>query len=315
MSPASLANQIAFVLNNLFWKTENIEIYKAEHQVFSAKRNLRPGGDPTRPLPVILSYRTRALYFQTTITFFQRAKSLTGKRLLTDLLDPQIVCRTLDTYYRDHKPASLRTLFAAIGKIYQGCEQVGWIESPSPITATLRAHVKTFREDGNVRKPRFGYIPEDAERIIKTLKEKGSPFSLAAELVLRCGLRLSEVAGLKGENVDLVHGVLHIKGKGGRQRTVNLPEDLAEQINLSQQYLFSPTRSWKDSFYRSIRATTRSLGITVSGVHRLRANCLQNTYQKLTTEGLTDLQARKKVSQDAGHNRIGVTYSYVPKKE
>jgi len=47
----------------MFWDTEDIEAYKAEHQVESVKRDLRPGGDPTRPLPAILSFRTRAGYF------------------------------------------------------------------------------------------------------------------------------------------------------------------------------------------------------------------------------------------------------------
>lgn len=315
MSPASLANQIAYVLNALFWKTEDIKTYKAEHQVASVKRDLRPDGDPTRPLPVILSFRTRAAYFQTTIAFFQRAKVLTGKRLMADLIDPETVRRTLDTHYRDHQAGTLRTVLAAIGKVHQGCVQVGWTEAPSPITDALRAHVKTYHDDGDVRQARFGYIPEDAERIIATLQEKGSAFALAAEIVLRCGLRISEVAGLKGENVDRENLVLHITGKGGRQREVVLPAALAVQLNPSKQYLFNPSRSWKGAFYNTVRASARALGITVSGVHRLRANCFQNTYQKLTMEGLTDLAARKKVSQDAGHNRVGVTYSYVPKRE
>lgn len=315
MSPASLANQIDYVLDALFWDTEAIKIYKAKHQVVSVKRDLRPDGDPTRPLPAILSYGTRANYFETTIAFFQRAKALTGKRLLADLLEPGIVRHTLDIHYRDHKASSLRNVLAAICKVHLGCVKVGWMEAPSPITADLRAHVKTFHDDGDVRQARFGYIPEDAERIIATLKENGSAFALAAEIVLRCGLRISEVAGLKGENVDLENMVLHITGKGGRHRNVDLPADIAMQLNPSRQYIFNPSHSWKDVFYHAVREAARALGITVSGVHRLRANCLQNTYNKLTMEGLTDLEARKKVSQDAGHNRVQITYSYVPKEK
>ncbi len=316
MSPASLANQIAYVLDALFWDKEDIETYKAEHQVASVKRDLRPNGNPTRPLPVILSYRTRASYFQITIAFFQRAKALTGKRLLADLLDPDIVRRTLDTHYRDLKPSTtLRTVLAGLGKVHQGCVKVGWTEAPSPITNELRAHVKTYHDDGDVRQARFGYLPEDAERIITNLQDKGSAFALAAQIVLRCGLRVSEVAGLKGENVDLENMVLHITGKGGRHRDVDLPAEIADQLNPSRQYLFNPNRSWKTAFCSAVRKAARELGITVSGVHRLRANCLQNTYQKLTMEGLTDQEARKKVSQDAGHNRVDVTYSYVPKRE
>jgi integrase len=315
MSPASLANQINYVLTALFWDTETIKTYKVKHQVASVKRDLRPDGNPTRPLPVILSYLTRTTYFKITTAFFQRAKALTGKRLLVDLLDPDIVRYTLDTRYRDHNSSSLRNVLSAIGKVHQGCVKVGWVEASSPITSELRAHVKNYHDDGDVRQSRFGYIPEDAERIIATLKEKCSGFALAAQIVLRCGLRISEVAGLKGENVDLENMVFRITGKGGRYREVDLPIEIARQLNPSMQYLFNPNRSWKVSFYRAVRKAARELGITVSGVHRLRANCLQNTYQKLTTEGLTDREARKKVSQDAGHNRVNVTYRYIPKTE
>ncbi len=314
MSAASLTNQLAFVLNALFWDTEDIEAYKTEHGVVSVKRDLRPDGDPTRPLPAILSYRTRAGYFQTARTFFERARDLTGRRRLAELLDPDTVRRTLDTYYHDLQPATLRTVMAAIGKVHQGCIQVGWTDLTSPITEELREYVKAYRDDGNVRRPRFGYIPEDAERILAYLKEHGSKFSLPAEIALRCGLRISEIAGLQGKHVDLENGKLHVVGKGGKKRDVDLPAGLTEQLNPSAQYLFDPSRSWKQAFYQAVRNAARALGIQVSGVHRLRANSFQNTYDELISKGMTDQQARKEVARKGGHKRVEVTYSYVPKK-
>ena len=139
--------------------------------------------------------------------------------------------------------------------------------------------MKAYRDDGNVRQPRFGYIPEDAERILVYLKEHGSKYALPAEIALHCGLRLSEIAGLQGKQVDLESRMLHVVGKGGKKRDVDLPAGLAEQLNPSKQYLFDPSRSWKQSFYQAVRDAARALGIQVSGVHRLRANCFQNTYE------------------------------------
>jgi integrase len=312
MSTASLANQIAHVLNAMFWDTEDIEAYKVEHQVESVKRDLRPDGDPTRPLPAILSYRTRAGYFQTAETFFQRAKVLTGQRQLADLLDPETVRRTLDTYYRDHMPSTLRTVLAAIGKVHQGCVKVGWTRSPSPVTDELREHMRTYRDDGDVRQPRFGYIPEDADRILAYLKENGSKFALPAEIALRCGLRISEIAGLEGKHVDLEKMVLHVTGKGGKKRDVELTADLAEQINSSKQYLFDPSRSWKQAFYLTVRESARALGIQVSGVHRLRANYAQNKHKEFLETKESDREARREVSRRLGHNRVEVTNSYIP---
>jgi integrase len=100
---------------------------------------------------------------------------------------------------------------------------VGGTHAPSPITDELREHVRAYRDDGNLRQPRFGYIPEDAERILTYLKEHGSKFTLPAEIALRCGLRISEIAGLQGKHVALEHGKLHVVGKGGKKRDVDLP--------------------------------------------------------------------------------------------
>lgn len=91
------------------------------------------------------------------------------------------------------------------------------------------------------------------------------------------------MADLKGENVDLENIVLYITGKGGKHRTVKLPVELAEQLNPSMQYLFNPSRSLKQAFYQTVREAAR--------------------------------EAREKVLQDAGHNRVEVTYSYVPEKK
>jgi site-specific recombinase XerC len=76
--------------------------------------------------------------------------------------------------------------------------------------------VKDYRDDGDVDQPRFGYEEEDAVKIMELLKEKGSSFAPVAELALGCGLRISELAGLKGRDVDKEHGPLDMVGMGGK---------------------------------------------------------------------------------------------------
>ena len=49
----------------------------------------------------------------------------------------------------------------------------------------------------------MGYKPEHAERVVSHLKAKKSAYALPAELALRCGLCEDEIAGLKGENIDV----------------------------------------------------------------------------------------------------------------
>lgn len=127
-----------------------------------------------------------------------------------------------------------------------------------------------------------------------------------AELLLRCGLRRSEVAGLKGSDVDKEHLVLHIKGKDGRKRTVEIPADLAEKLNTSKEFLFTPNQTWKSKFYQMVCKAARALGIKVSGLHRLRSNYAQDRYLELHKKGKTDREACLEISHNLGHNRIDV---------
>jgi integrase len=312
MSTHSILNQVAHALDVLRWDKEQIDKYKAEHNVRSVKKALRPDGDPTKGLPAILSRRTRDCYLETATPFFDRARMLSGKKLLGELLTEDIITKTLDTYYKDHMPSTLDTILAAIGKVHMGCRRLRWTKLPSPITPQLREHVKAYRDDGDVHQPRFGYEEADAVRIVGHLKESGSSFSLPAELALACGLRLSEIAGLKGKDVDKENGMLHIVGKGGKHRDVPLPAEIAGQLDTSLPYIFRPTPSWKQAFYQAVRRAASALGISISGVHRLRANYAQQVHEALLETGKSDREARREVSRRLGHNRVEVTNSYIP---
>ena len=137
---------------------------------------------------------------------------------------------------------------------------------------------------------------------------------MPAELVLRCGLREDEIAGLKGENIDVEQKLLHITGKGVRFRQVPITEVLLIHLNRSKQYLFTPSASWRVGFRRTVRDATRELGIEISGVHQLRANYAQNKYVDFLAQGMDDHEARGRVSELLVHARIDVTYKYVPKR-
>jgi len=312
LSLSSISNQVNHALAKVTWDKEQIAEYQAEQGVVSVKKALRPGGDPTQPLPVILGINTRRTYFQSATLFFKRAEEITDEGLLARLLDPDIIMTTFEEHYADAAPGTVNKLLAALEKVHLGCTKLGWTKEPCPITLALREWVKSFRDDSDVRSPRFGYQPEDAERVVSYLKEKKSAYALAAELALRCGLREDEIAGLKGENVDVEQNLLHITGKGGRHRPVPIPDDLLSRLNRSKQYLFTPSASWRAGFRRTVIEATKTLGIEISGVHRLRSNFAQNKYQNFITQGMDEREARRRVSELLGHARIDVTYKYIP---
>ncbi len=311
-SPSSIFNQVKSALETVVMSEAEQKAYKAKHGVDSVKKALRHKGKPNRSLPVILGKRTFSGYLETCTKFFERARDLTGKKLLAELFTFEIILETLDTFYVDKSPATLRTLLSALTMLHQALRRKRWVKGWNPINGTLRQHVHEYREDGTVRAPRFGYLPEDAQRIIELLKTQNSVFALPAELVLRCGLRRAEVAGLKGSDVNKVALMLRIKGKGGKVRYVELPADLAEQLNESKEFLFTPNQAWKSKFYQTVRKAARELGIKISGLHRLRSNYAQAKYLSLRIKGKADREARQEVSHNLGHNRIDVTKGYVP---
>ena len=308
---SSIFDQVKHSLEGVVMTKEEINAYKAEHGVDPAKKDLRPGGKAFKRLPVIMSKRRFPGYLETGVKFCERAKELTGKRLLRDLFTDEIVTQTLGAYYQDMAPSTLRTVLSALGMIWDGCHKEGWVNGANVVTDELRAHVKAYRDDSDVRRPRFGYQTNDAERLIAHLQESGSEFALPAEIALRCGLRLSEIAGMQGEDINS-DGTLKVKGKGGKERKVPLPVDLKAKLNPSMQYLFTPNQAWKSAFYRAVRKAAQELGIQVSGIHRLRANFAQNEQRKLMEMGMSEHDARLAVSRMLGHNRTDVTKGYVP---
>lgn len=312
MSLSSISNQVDHALKTVTWQPEQIRRYQEATQVESVKKSLRPAGDPTQPLPVILGISTRTSYFQVATCFFLRAEEITGKGKLCDLLTPEVLLKTLDTFYQGQAAGSLAKLLAAIGKVYAGCHQLGWTRQPDPVTEDLRAHVKSFNDASSVRAPRFGYQVTDAERIVAYLYDHSSRFALPAELALRCGLREDEIAGLRGQDVDIENGILHVTGKGGKRRVVPLPANIGEKLNPSAQYQFTPSSAWRSAFRQTITRACKALDIEVTGVHRLRANYAQEIYLQLRQQGVDDHGARQEISRLLGHNRLDVTYHYVP---
>ena len=312
MSLPSISNQVAHALKAVTWSAEEISAYQQATGVSSVKKSLRPGGDPTRALPVILGIGTGTTYFQSATCFFHRAEQLSGKGSLADLLAPEIIRKTLDAHYQAQAPGSLAKLLAAIQKVYAGSRKLGWTLRSDPITESLRDYVKGISDGPGVRMPRFGYQLTDAERLVAYLAEHGSRFALPAELALRCGLREDEIAGLRGRDVNLASGCLTVTGKGGKVRTVPLPEDIGKQLNPSAQYLFTPSAAWRSAFRQAVARAARALGIQITGVHRLRANFAQQRYLRLRQEGLDDRAARLQISRLLGHNRLDVTYHYIP---
>jgi hypothetical protein len=315
MLRASIKYQVAQAMKAIFMEKAEIDEFKAKTGVKSVSKAMRPNGNPTGQRKRTTGIGSRNGYSQACTRFFEQARELTGRKLLCDLINPEVIQLTMDTFESDKAPKTNGTLMSAINKLYLACLKAGYMQGKPqdlPITPELRAHIRGYNIFGVPHEPRFGYQPNDAVLIIGWLQAQESPFALAAEVALRAGLRLSEIAGLRGDQVDHQAGVLNIKGKGGRPRTVRIDPDLAEKLKTSKAYVFTPSREWKRKFWQEVRKATRALGIETSGIHRLRANFAENLYDNLIAAGASEASARQSLAEALGHNRTSVTGSYVP---
>ncbi len=307
---ASIAHQVYRCLAELKLSKAEIDQLKSELNVPSLKKALRPNGDPTRPLPCILGDETYVTYFRIGRTFFGRAKELTGEKLIKKMLTYNVIMLTFHTYYASQSDGSISKLQAATKKIYEGALSLGWVNGPCPIENQLRS----CRTD-HVRKHRDGYPPGDAKQLIDYLYIHSHAYAVPADIAYQCGLREDEVAGLKKSNVDPTDRVLHVTGKGGKRRTVPIPSILLERLVSihTVTYFFTPSESWCANFRTTVQKACRALEIDGSGVHRLRSTYAQMQYTRYRLDGMDDKRARLEVSHLLGHNRISVTYIYIPR--
>jgi integrase len=241
--------------------------------------------------------------------FFRLAKELTGELLLRDLLTYDVIMLTFENHYLGHANGSISKLQSAIKKVFEGASLLGWVHGPCPIENQLR----DARPD-HVRKHRDGYLPPDARKIIEYLYQHSKAYALPADIAYHCGLRENEIAGLKKSNLDPANQVLNIRGKGGKPRTVPIPPVLVQQLISMHtvNYFFTPSASWCSNFRNTVQKACIAMGIDGSGVHRLRSTYAQLQYTRFRSEGLTNEEARLRVSHLLGHERPGVTNIYVP---
>jgi len=307
MSTASISHQIARCLDQLFLTKEEIDRRKEALGVTSLKRALRPGGDPTRPIQVMFSVETYRTYFTAARACFRLAQKMTGKRLLKDLLQKEILLEVYEEHYSNCAPGTISKLQCAIKKVYAGAVLLGWVKGACPIENEFRD-----RMEQHFRPPRYGYTPRDALRIIDYLVERRSRFALPAKLSLYCGLRENEDAGLRGEHIDRERQLLCITGKNGRYREVPIPARLLPELTRTTGYLFTPSRSWRSAFRQASSNASKALKIEDSGVHRLRATYAQLVYTACRNSGWEDGAARDEVARLLGHGRREVSFHYVP---
>jgi site-specific recombinase XerD len=132
------------------------------------------------------------------------------------------------------------------------------------------------------------------------------------ELVYSCGLRSAEAVGLDLRDVDFEQEVVHVRGKGGKDRIVPLGEEAAHRL---ARYLRNGRSALahgaNDALFLSAhghRLDTSTLRRLVPNPHRLR-----HAYATHLLEGGADLRT---IQELLGHSSLSTTqiYSHVDAK-
>ena len=136
-------------------------------------------------------------------------------------------------------PRTTARRLSALRRFYQHLEREGRIASnPCERVGAPR-----------IGRPLPGTLSEpDVERLLAapdTETVSGVRDRAMLEVLYATGLRVSELIGLRSEQVNLVQGVLRVTGKGGRERLVPLGESAVE---------------WLERFLRSARADILGAG-------------------------------------------------------
>jgi integrase/recombinase XerC len=131
------------------------------------------------------------------------------------------------------------------------------------------------------------------------------------ELVYSAGLRSAEAVGLDLGDVDFEQELVHVRGKGGKERVVPLGEEAAYRLRLYLAARPQLARGANDALFLSARGRrldTSTLRRLVEHPHRLR-----HAFATHLLEGGADLRT---IQELLGHSSLSTTqvYSHVDGK-
>ena len=224
---------------------------------------------------------------------------------------------------RDDSGGRIGRMSASLRKLDAACRHIGAIERGAPelLPHAPRGLGAAFHSD-----PRpVGYTNDEALRIIKYVRQHDQQIGSVLELMRIAGLRVSEAAFLRGQDIDPEQGLLHLRGavnhsKGGRPRDIYLDkghEDVLQGLietarNHHDGHVFVSRRSLAERARAWVRRACEDLGIHALGTHGLRKTFASEEFARLRSQGTPEQRAYRVVAKQLGHNRLLVVrQSYV----
>ena len=205
------------------------------------------------------------------------------------------------------QPASINLYLAIIRVFYNYLKYEEKIKLINPVAANCRLRVpkplpRALRE-------------EQVDELFEVIKSKRDWAMF--RLMLRCGLRVEEVASLSLGDIDLKQRrIMVIDGKGGKDRVVYISDDAADGL---LAYLKQRSHQRVKKVFLVEKGDYKGRPISVRGIQKRMEYYAQKTGLKISCHHLRHTMATQLLNADAevasiqdllGHNWISTTERY-----
>jgi integrase len=133
---------------------------------------------------------------------------------------------------------------------------------------------------------------------------------IAFDLQYHYGLRASEAILIQRSQLEPKTKILNIQGKGGYWRKIHLSSEIystiESELNTNGSYQINYM-----TYYDELKKAVIKRNEIWYGTHGLRYNYAQRKMQEYKAEGLSELEAREKVSYKLGHHRPEIINIYL----
>jgi len=229
-----------------------------------------------------------------------------------------------DMVRREVSGGRIGRVSASLRKLDAACRRIGVFAKDAPELLPRTGRGMSFHSDARP----IGYTDEEARRIIGFVAGKDPQVARLLELMWIGGLRVSEAAYLRVEDIYEGDCVIRLAGavnhtKGGRPREVRLaPEHEPFLTGLRaiaegriDGHVFASRRSLPGRAREWVRRACSVLGIRPLGTHGLRKTFATDELRRLEERGVGGRRALAVIAGQLGHNRLSVVcQSYIDRK-
>ena len=266
------------------------------------------------------SYKTRQRYYEAMQRFcrylaeeyrLQKLANISGKHLTS------FVC------YLQERGRAASTVKVELSAIRFWHDQLSSPKYRLPANNELTVGLERRRIGGVDRR----WTPEQFTAFTSACREEGrEDYAAIATLTFYVGLRIHEVCRLDTAAVEAWErsGLLTVKGKGGRVRSVPVTAAAAKQALRERKAavrrghkLFVPDDVATDAYIYDFQAFLRAHRPDQGGNpyplthHGMRHSYADRQYQEAIDGGASEYRAKKEVSHLLGHGRADVTEIYL----